>query len=499
MKIYVFTLVAAATGQLMPTNSAASEIRLDDLKPLSAKVGFGPYMVNKFPAFEVKQGAKLLVDGDNCDHYLFAHANSEVSFAVPVGFSKFSAVGIAPSIRLSPIWTYQVLADGKSIFKSERLLTYPGRQVRIDVDLPEGTQTLTLVTEVTDGTAAHSIWANPRFLSSSIIANTAQPAPKSPDPYMMRNSQPQSATTGAGALEKMLEGSRWDVNTESGQRAWGDIRFNGGHEFMTMNGPQGSWKATSERKVELGSTYLVEFAQNMWSLVVTDKDGKKVATGRRWRPSIAAQSAPGVAPSTGSMPAVTGERSKAIPNRPAVGNGSVIVSDVVVTMPKLPQTVSVPATRPAPPAPPARIPDPPATEKFSSISDVINEIPRGLNLRTADAKWNPATSAQATTAMTLKAHGRKIQISGAIAKVEPHPWNGWSMLLRLNPLKVSISNHTIPCVVTAFFRADAIAALGNLKPGHRVTINGDLHISKIETRGSYGEFVCELIESHVQP
>lgn len=85
--------------------------------------------------------------------------------------------------------------------------------------------------------------------------------------------------SGAGSLERTLTGNRWDVDTEKGQRAWGDIRFRAEHEFSTMNGPQGKWKVTGERTVELG-IYVVEFAPGLESFVVTQKGGGKVATGK---------------------------------------------------------------------------------------------------------------------------------------------------------------------------------------------------------------------------
>jgi len=71
------------------------------------------------------------------------------------------------------------------------------------------------------------------------------------------------------------------VTTELGQRAWGDLRFRDGHEFSTMNGPQGAWKVTGVRTVDLGGKYVVEFAPGLESFVVTQKDGGKVAAGKR--------------------------------------------------------------------------------------------------------------------------------------------------------------------------------------------------------------------------
>lgn len=82
-------------------------------------------------------------------------------------------------------------------------------------------------------------------------------------------------------IEKKLIGTRWDVSVELGQRAWGDLRFREGREFSTMNGPNGAWKATGPRTVELGSMYVLEFTPELESFVVTRKAGGKIATGKR--------------------------------------------------------------------------------------------------------------------------------------------------------------------------------------------------------------------------
>ena len=95
----------------------------------------------------------------------------------------------------------------------------------------------------------------------------------------------------ADSLKRTLTGNQWDVETERGQRAWGDIRFRAGHEFSTMNGPQGNWKVTGERTVELGK-YVVEFAPGLESFVVTEKGAGKVATGKRKVAGAAAELSP---------------------------------------------------------------------------------------------------------------------------------------------------------------------------------------------------------------
>ena len=91
----------------------------------------------------------------------------------------------------------------------------------------------------------------------------------------------RAAEPATNAIERNLMSTRWDVNMELGQRAWGNIVFREGHEFTTMNGPQGAWKVSGERTVELGGTYVLQFAPGLASFVVMRKDGGRVATGTR--------------------------------------------------------------------------------------------------------------------------------------------------------------------------------------------------------------------------
>ncbi|MEO6755186.1 MAG: NPCBM/NEW2 domain-containing protein [Chthoniobacteraceae bacterium] len=148
------------------------ELLLDEETPLSAKVGWGKYWANKFTE---DRDAQILLDGRPCEHFIFPHANSSVTFAVPAGFTRFSAVGIGPTkkARREYSWTYQVLADEKSVYQSKRLDSYPGNKLPIEVELPPGTRTLTLITDIAgNGFADHSIWADPKLLRPPLSAET---------------------------------------------------------------------------------------------------------------------------------------------------------------------------------------------------------------------------------------------------------------------------------------------------------------------------------------
>ncbi len=166
----LFSSAKAVAGSSFPL-----ELRLDDLIPTAQRVGFGSYRVNRYAKAAEDRGARILVGGNTCQHFLFAHAPSEVSFEVPPGYSKFTAVGIAPTqaSRRNFSWNYQVLADGREVFRSENLGTYPNHEVKIEAELPVGTKMITLKTDNAGNTTDdHSIWAEPKLLASPVSAET---------------------------------------------------------------------------------------------------------------------------------------------------------------------------------------------------------------------------------------------------------------------------------------------------------------------------------------
>jgi hypothetical protein len=191
--------VIPARAKPVPAVSPA-ELRLDDLIPLSAKVGYGSYRVNQYSASEEAKGAHVLLEGQECSHFLFTHADSSVSFAIPGGYQRFTAMGIAPSIHPDPSWTYQILADGKPVYQSGELRTYPGYQVKVEVDLPLGSRTLTLVTGTAgNGYYDHSLWAGPKFLQSPANGKTAgktTTSKQTPEPSRVSTFEIKSGSAG---------------------------------------------------------------------------------------------------------------------------------------------------------------------------------------------------------------------------------------------------------------------------------------------------------------
>jgi len=91
-----------------------------------------------------------------CDEFLFSHAPSTVSYAVPDGMTRFTAIGYNV---LSNHVKYEVWADANRIYESQQAGIVP-----IDVKLPKGTKTIELkVNDLRDGRNDISIWCYPRL------------------------------------------------------------------------------------------------------------------------------------------------------------------------------------------------------------------------------------------------------------------------------------------------------------------------------------------------
>lgn len=106
--------------------------------------------------------------------YLWAHPNSRTEFAIPSGYTSFTATGIGPSYNSSgqPIsaygsWKYMVEVDGKTLLESNELRSYSGHELPIVVTFPAGSKRLTLITDnAGDGSSDHAFWAYPTLLSA---------------------------------------------------------------------------------------------------------------------------------------------------------------------------------------------------------------------------------------------------------------------------------------------------------------------------------------------
>ena len=147
---------------------ARAELPLDELIPFNISTGAVMFRVNKYSEAEEKKGMQVLLHGERCRKFLFAHAPSSATYTVPPGYTRFSAVGIGPIARDGTgtySWSYRLLADGISIFQSPALSSVPNYELPMEVDLPPGTKTLTLTIDNNGSTTSNqSIWAEPKLL-----------------------------------------------------------------------------------------------------------------------------------------------------------------------------------------------------------------------------------------------------------------------------------------------------------------------------------------------
>ncbi len=151
------------------------ELWLDELYPTETMTAYAPYRVNRYNRDEAGRGARVRLDGEFCRRFLFTHAYARIRFDVPPGYDRFTATAIGPTMqgRTNFSWSYRVLADGKAIFDGPSLDTKADLNYLIDVRLPVGTKTISLVVNSEGNNINdHAIWANPRL---SRLGDTADP------------------------------------------------------------------------------------------------------------------------------------------------------------------------------------------------------------------------------------------------------------------------------------------------------------------------------------
>jgi hypothetical protein len=108
---------------------------------------------------------RIVVNGQLCKSFIFAHAPSKVVFDLPPDAKRFTATGVCPA-GIPPDrnpdfvgdWIYAVIIDGQQFFR-ERL---GDRELAISVDIPTGARTITLVGDPNGRVNWDClVWANP--------------------------------------------------------------------------------------------------------------------------------------------------------------------------------------------------------------------------------------------------------------------------------------------------------------------------------------------------
>jgi hypothetical protein len=131
--------------------NASPFIRLIDVKPQSWATGWGPLGVNSMDYFPL-----LKEDSNVCEEFLYAHAPSRVTYALPPDAKSFSAIGYCLSGRDV---RFRVLGDGEPLVEGRQ-----GSIVPIKCDLPEGCKTIELIVDaLNQRNSGCSYWLLPRF------------------------------------------------------------------------------------------------------------------------------------------------------------------------------------------------------------------------------------------------------------------------------------------------------------------------------------------------
>ncbi|MCX7422629.1 MAG: NPCBM/NEW2 domain-containing protein [Planctomycetia bacterium] len=121
----------------------------------SSSVGYGALTHNQ-PITGLRSVPVHFRDAQPCDEFLFAHAPSTVTYQVPEGMSRFTAIGY--NVYGHHV-NYEVWADAKRLYESPQAGIIP-----IDVKLPPGTKTIELkINDLGKDWGDHSMWCYPRL------------------------------------------------------------------------------------------------------------------------------------------------------------------------------------------------------------------------------------------------------------------------------------------------------------------------------------------------
>lgn len=121
----------------------------------SSSVGFGK-LTRNVPIEQTVAVPLHFRDAVPCDEFLFSHANSSVSYAIPEGMKRFTA--IAYNVRSHHV-KYEVWADAKQIYAGPTAGIHP-----IDVKLPNGAKSIELkINDLGNFAYDFSMWCYPRL------------------------------------------------------------------------------------------------------------------------------------------------------------------------------------------------------------------------------------------------------------------------------------------------------------------------------------------------
>jgi serine/threonine protein kinase len=204
--------IAAGPASTVNPPELKRDLSLVDLSPLRAQNGWGLYRANHYGSKDDRDGRGVFLGGKACTHYLWAHPNSRTEFAIPSGYTCFTATGIGPSYNSTglPIgaygsWKYIVEVDGTTLLESNELRNYSGHELPAAVTFPAGSKRLTLITDSCGGANSdHAFWAYPT-LSAVKSSQVLIPDAKEPPTLVLRLASDPSKTLGVSSAEQLKD------------------------------------------------------------------------------------------------------------------------------------------------------------------------------------------------------------------------------------------------------------------------------------------------------
>jgi hypothetical protein len=143
----------------------SDRLDLTSIPPIGVSVGYGTFGINQnIDAASNSQVQPIpQVEGNRLTRFLWACARSRIEYLVPEGARQFRAIGIVNAATQDGV-RFVVKVDRQIVFVSP-LLKVMGEQLPIQVDLPDGAETLELIVEPQKSNVFdHTYWVNPQLV-----------------------------------------------------------------------------------------------------------------------------------------------------------------------------------------------------------------------------------------------------------------------------------------------------------------------------------------------
>jgi hypothetical protein len=179
---------------------------------LGAPAGKNQFLINQSPEKHLRPLHPESIKP--CDEYLYAHADSRIEYAIPLGVKRFSAIAYALA---STSVGFRVFVNGQQFAKADR----PGIE-SVGVALPPSCRSLVLETlTLGNGNFDHAFWCYPRFWRDPQSLAGKAPALVPPTATVTSGAKP---ATDQRKLWKYWEGAI----TQQNDGTWLESKTNGG-------------------------------------------------------------------------------------------------------------------------------------------------------------------------------------------------------------------------------------------------------------------------------